>query len=110
MDEEELDKMNFKNKDIVYISGRSISTGRVANGHSKLNFSTVQRSSGHNYASVTRGGIKNGHSSGSFKIVKLNDDGTGTVGKVGLGGGRSRSRTISGRATQRKINRMRKRM
>jgi len=110
MDEEELDKMNFKNKDIIYISGRSTSTGRVANGHSSGSFETVKRSSGHNYASVTRGGIRNDHSSGTTRTVRLNDDGTGTVSRINLGGGRSTSRTVSGRAAQRKINRIRKRM
>ena len=110
MEEEELNNINFANKDVTYISSRSTTRGRLANGHASSNFETVKRSSGHNYASVTRGGIRNGNSSGSFKIVKLNDDGTGTVGRVRLGGGRSTSRTVSGRAAQRKINRMRSRM
>ena len=110
MDEEEFDKMNFKNKDIVYISGHSTSRGRLANGHSSGNFSTVKRSSGHNYATVTRGGIRNGHSSGITRTVRLNDDGTGTISRINLGSGRSSSRTVSGRAAQRKINRMRSRM
>lgn len=108
MEEEEFDKMNFANRDIVYISGKSTSTGRVVhNGNSSGTFSTVKRSSGHNYASVTKGRIKNERSRGKFKIVKLNDDGTGTVGKINLGSGRSSSRTISGSAAQRKIDRMR---
>lgn len=111
MDEEDLNKMNFKNKDIVYISGKSTSKGRVVhNGNSSSTFNSVTRTSGHNYAAVTKGRIKNERSRGKFKIVKLNDDGTGTVGKINLGSGRSSSRTISGSAAQRKIDRMRKLM
>jgi len=110
MEEEEFDKINFKNKDITYISSRSTTRGRLANGHASSNFETVKRSSGHNYATVTRGGIRNGHSSGTTRTVRLNDDGTGTVSRMNLGGGRSSSRTVSGPAAQRKINRMRKRM
>lgn len=108
MEEEDFNSMSFKNKDIVHISSRSTTRGSVSNGNSSGSFNTVKRTSGHNYADVTRGGIKNGRSSGSYKIVKLNEDGTGTVGRVR--NGRSRSRTISGRAAQRRINRMRNRM
>ena len=111
MEEEDFDSINFKNKDIVHISSRSTTRGSVANGNSSGSFNTVKRTSGDNYAAVTRGGISNsGRSSGSFKIVKLNEDGTGTVGRLNLGSGRSSSRTISGRAAKRKINRMRNRM
>lgn len=110
MDEKEFDEMSFKNRDIVYISGRSTARGSVSNGNSSGSFSTVKRSSGHNYATVTRGGIKNGRSTGTTRTVKLNDDGTGTVSRINLGSGRSSTRTVSGRAAQRKINRMRKRM
>ena len=108
--EEELNNINFKNKDIMDISSRSTTRGGVSNGNSSGSFRTVKRSSGHNYATVTRGGINNGHSSGVSRTVRINDDGTGTVGRINLGGGRSRSRTVSGRSAQRKINRMRKRM
>ena len=110
MEEEDFDSINFKNKDIVNISSRSTTRGSVANGNSSGSFNTIKRTSGHNYAAVTRGGISNsGRSSGKFKIVKLNEDGTGTVGRVRLNG-RSTGRTISGAAAQRKINRMRNRM
>lgn len=110
MEEEDFNSMSFKNKDIEYISSRSTTRGSVANGNSSGSFNTVKRTSGDNYAAVTRGGIKDGHSSGTFRIVKLNEDGTGTVGILNLGSGTSTSRTISGAAAQRKINRMRKRM
>ena len=108
MEEEDFNSINFKNKDIVHISARSTTIGSVDNGNSSGSFRTIKRTSGHNYADVTRGGIRNGHSSGSYKIVKLNEDGTGTVGRIR--NGRSTSRTISGSAAQRKINRMRNRM
>lgn len=101
--------VGFKDKDVERIvSSRSVTTGTVSNGKSRGRFEkTTITTSGDDYASISRGHINNGRGSSVFKSVRVNPDGTGTVGKVR--NQRSTGRTVSGRAARRKINRLNKR-
>lgn len=122
MDEEELNGINFKNKDVMYISSRSTSQGTInPSGNIKASFKTNYITSEPNQTSTTTGKMvaRAGQdyytqTRDKFKTVKKGDDGNWYVGKVRTspftGERRSTSRQITEQSAQRKMNRMRKNM
>lgn len=134
MEEEEYNKINFRNSDIdnlanrdLYKNGgeilysRATALGKIKNERASESFESVTRTSGANSTSETIGRMRtfpgDDHMTTTkykFKQIKQKPNGDWVVGKFRTspitGTNRATERTISAKAAQRKMKRMRKRM
>jgi len=122
MDEEELNGINFRNKDVMYINSRSTAKGVLKHhGSSKATFessrttSTPTQTSSYQGRMVQRPGTDYYvQTKDKFKTVTQEEDGNWYVGKVRTspftGERRATRRQITEQAANRKMNRMRKKI